>query len=168
MSKEKNVSNEQRCRIDTLRKEGLSIREIGRRLKLSKTAVFQALKSIQVTKNIEKAPRKPRPRKTTEREDRIIHRISEADRHKTAPDSRREFAELTGKHVSNNTIKRRLNEFRLMGRVCRKKPLMSKKNIAARLTFAKRHRNWTSADWIELYLQTNRSSTEWVQMAKVM
>lgn len=47
-------------------------------------------------------------------------------------------AEL-GLVVSSKFVRRRLNENKIFGRISRKKPLLSKKNIKARLSFARRH-----------------------------
>jgi len=49
--------------------------------------------------------------------------------------------------LSVRTERRRLHEAGSRGRKPRKKPLLSKKNIAKRLKWAKERINWTSKDW---------------------
>jgi len=44
-----------------------------------------------------------------------------------------------GVNVSTQTIRRRLNEFGLYGRIAKKKPLLSIKNVKKRLQFAREH-----------------------------
>ena len=52
-----------------------------------------------------------------------------------------------GFYMTPKTVQRRFNEFGLMGRVARKKPSLSKRNITARLNFAKEHVDWKAEDW---------------------
>ena len=49
--------------------------------------------------------------------------------------------------VSRWTVARRLSEAGLHARIAAKKPFVSKKNIKARLDFAKTHVGWTEKDW---------------------
>lgn len=49
--------------------------------------------------------------------------------------------------VSVRTIRRRLNDANLFGRVIQTKPLVSKKNRLRRLAFSKEHRQWTINQW---------------------
>lgn len=49
--------------------------------------------------------------------------------------------------LSNRSIRRRLNEANLFGRISRKKPLLSKKNIKKRLDFAKTHKENDFSFW---------------------
>ena len=66
----------------------------------------------------------------------------QSDRHKTAVDVHAEVADHLVQPISTRTVQRRLNEFGLMGRVARKKPLISEKNRRKRLAFAKEHVDW--------------------------
>jgi hypothetical protein len=77
----------------------------------------------------------------------MIHRLSEANRHMTAVDVLNEISNQTNVNIGVHTVRRRLNEFGLMGRVARKKPLISKKNKKERFTFAIEHLNWTQEQW---------------------
>src|SRR5688572_16882792 len=52
-----------------------------------------------------------------------------------------------GIQVSDRTIRRVLKKKGLKSVEKKKKPLLSKKNIKARLDFAKAHQYWTSDDW---------------------
>lgn len=49
--------------------------------------------------------------------------------------------------VSDQTVRRALNEAGLKSKEKTKRPLLSKKNIADRYAFAKRHLDWTIKDW---------------------
>ena len=114
---------------------------------ISITVCHQALKHVEATGSAENKIRVHRPRKTIVRIDRMIHLLSEANRHKTAVDIHAEVSPQIDTEIGVRTVRRCLNEFGLMGRVARKKPLVSKKNQKERLAFAKGHLNWTREQW---------------------
>ena len=91
--------------------------------------------------------RQPRPRKTTPRFDKRIVRLSKQDPDRSAVDIRRELLECNDDVPSVQTIRRRLNEAGLFGRIPRKKPLVSAKNRKARVEFAKKYLNWSINEW---------------------
>jgi hypothetical protein len=76
-----------------------------------------------------------KPRKTTPMQDRALVRSSERDRFKTAPQLRLYLIQ-EGTKLSVSTIKRRLGDANLNGRVARNKPLISETNAQARLSYA--------------------------------
>ncbi|CAD6191363.1 unnamed protein product [Caenorhabditis auriculariae] len=65
----------------------------------------------------------------------------------TAPAIRREVFLNSPSPPSVSTVKRRLNAAGIMGRRPVNKPLISEKNRAARVKWAKEHLNWTRQDW---------------------
>ena len=87
--------------------------------------------------------------KTNHVQDRALVRASERDRFKTAPQHRRDLI-TEGKRLSVSTIKRRLKEGNLNGRVARKKPLISEVNAQARLKYALSRRHWTADQWLKV------------------
>lgn len=150
MGRKAHITPAQRQRIVDLRKDGKTFSYIAKLLKKSKTACVQAAKHFKSMGTVENKQRKGR-RKTTPREDRIIHRLSEEDRHKTAVDIHFEVSNQLSKSISTRTVQRRLNQFGLMGRVARKKPFISKKNQKARLKWAQKHVSWTDEQWSKVY-----------------
>ncbi|CAK9796210.1 Transposable element Tc1 transposase [Anthophora quadrimaculata] len=147
MGRGKHITPSQREEILCLRNEKMTLSEISRRLKLSINAVHQALKHINSNKSVNNKTRPARPRKTTPRLDRTIYRISEADRFRTAVDIHRDISARFDTQISIHTVRRRLTEFGLKGRIARKKPFISKKNHKARLAFAKKHLCWSAEQW---------------------
>ena len=63
-----------------------------------------------------------RKRKTTASADRILQRKIKLDRRKSAPTVKAEMEKELGVIVHANTIRNRLDEIGLYGRVARKKP----------------------------------------------
>ena len=69
--------------------------------------------------------------------------MCEQDRLKVSKQIRDEVLNETGVYVSARTIHRRLVEKGLYGRVAKKRPMLSDRNIARRLTWTEKHRHWT-------------------------
>uniref|UniRef100_A0A915DL90 Transposase Tc1-like domain-containing protein n=1 Tax=Ditylenchus dipsaci TaxID=166011 RepID=A0A915DL90_9BILA len=141
MSRNKNLSAEQRQKIVRLRAEGESSRN-SRPRQIFIHRCSPAIKHVKSTGNVANKKR-IRRRKTSKRMDRIMHRITESDRHETAVDVHKEIADQLEVPIGTRTVQSRLNEFGLMGRVARKKPLISEKNRKKRLAYANEHLNWT-------------------------
>lgn len=146
MGRSTHVTPAERQRVIKLRQNGKKFKEIAKDTGLAISTCIKAAKHVQSTGSIQNKVR-TRRHKTTARDDRKIHRLSEANRHKTAVDIHEEVSGQLSNDISVRTVQRRLNEFGLMGRVARKKPFISKKNQKARIKFAKEHLNWTQEQW---------------------
>ncbi|KAK3568483.1 hypothetical protein QTP86_008234 [Hemibagrus guttatus] len=102
---------------------------------------------------VENLPRSGRPTKITPRAQRQL--IQEVTKDPTTT-SKELQASLASVKVSvhDSTIRKRLGKNGLHGRVPRRKPLLSKKNIKARLSFARKHLDdpqdfWENALWTD-------------------
>ena len=89
------------------------------------------------TKNITGRGRK---RKTSLHLDRIIQRKVKVDRRKSASSVKIDTESQLGITISEQTVRRRLHEIGLKGRVTRKKPYVNKVNRGKRLVYAKTYR----------------------------
>ena len=88
-----------------------------------------------------------RPLKTSTRTNRIIVRKSVGDPKKTAPQILAEISHHLDQPISTRTVQRRLVTCGLNSRRSAKKPLISKKNRARRLKWAREHIGWSEDDW---------------------
>ena len=86
-----------------------------------------------------------RPRMSTAREDRFLERRSVRDRFGPATRLKEDWEEI-GIQASTSTVRRRLRAANLMGRVARKKPLLTRSHRLRRLAFAKANKQWTKED----------------------
>ena len=120
MARSKVVTQDQRQKIVNLKNHGKKLGEISAEAGLSINACYQALKHFKLTGSCLNKIR-TQCRKTSSREDGIIRRISEADRHKTAVDIHEKVASQLSSPITVRTVQNRLNEFGLMGRVASKK-----------------------------------------------
>lgn len=118
--------------------EGSSLREVSRRLHVSHNTISKLREKAQRTGSVRNLPRGHRPRATSTRQDRKLHRASLAD--PCAP--AKELIERTGlaSKISVRVAQSRLTEMGLRASRASKKPAVSAKNRVARLRFARLHR----------------------------
>lgn len=147
MVKFRELSMEERNKIIKLHEKGIKPFIIVEKTHFKKSTVRNVIKKWTTTGSVANRQRRGRPRATTTREDRKIVQLAQGDRRITL-DKLTKSAQNDHKIiVSRGTIKRRLHEVNLRGRRARKKPLLSKNNIARRLKWAKDHAAWTTKDW---------------------
>lgn len=115
-----------------------SVSKVTEYLNFSRGKVNNALQYYKKNKTFNNLPRN-KPRKTTPTDDRKLVRLSKADPFLTSSEIRAQMEEYHGVKISAQTVRRRLQENSLNGRIARRKPNVSKKNIKNRLQFAKKH-----------------------------
>lgn len=148
MGRKKSLTLQQRQDIINRRQLGEGVKAIARSVGVCPKTVRNTCKLLQETGGLEDGRhRSGRYRLTSTRTDRVIHRMSEADRWLTATDIQRRMLTDYRLQLSLATVKRRLCCFGLHGRVARRKPLISQQNRRRRLQWAKEHRQWTAEDW---------------------
>ena len=99
-----------------------------------------------------------RPRCTTKQEDKYISTFSR-NRRLTGPQLAASLNGTCKMPVSTSTVKRRLRDTGLLGRVAKKKPYLRRANKRKWLRWAKEHRHWTEEDWKKM-LWTDKSKFE--------
>ena len=88
-----------------------------------------------------------RRRKTSTNTDHILQRKVKTNRRKSAVSVKVELESLLKVIISESTIRRRLHEVGLYGRVARKKPYVNKINRRKRLEYAKNYREKPLGFW---------------------
>ena len=111
------LSSETRQSILVLRNEGYSMREIAKKLKISYNAVYYSLHRTAQTGSNQNRKRSGRPRCTTEQEDKYIRVSSLRNRRLTSPQLAASLNSTRKTPVSTSTVKRRLRDAGLLGRV---------------------------------------------------
>ena len=117
-------------------------REVGR----SKYVISRILKLYGDKKTFVPHSKPGRLRITTNREDRVMKRYVDKDPFDTSTGISQKIKTVLCKDVSRYTVSRRLNEMGLNACSPATKPLISKKNKAARLTYAERHVLWSDSN----------------------
>jgi len=138
---------EKRARILVLLEENYSAREIGRRVGVHHSTVTRIRKHWQQVQSCQDMARTGRPRAVSERSERRITRLVTSGQCHTAVDAQQLLREIEGETVSARTVRRIFGRSGLVARVKRRKPLLRKRHLQARLRFAKKYVNWTAVDW---------------------
>lgn len=147
MPKTKELSIEMRATIIAYHNNGKSNRQISQELKVPRRTVDYNVKKFKTSESVRNKTRSGRPRATTSAEDRKIVISSKRNRRLTAPEIAAEVNVERFKPLSVSTVKRRLQEADLHGRVAVRKPLLRAVNKKKRLEWATQHKNWTLEEW---------------------
>lgn len=138
---------EKRIKIQFFHEHGWKPEKIAKELKISRTAVRYNVEKFKKTQKYEDRPRSGRKKLTTNREDRILERMSVRNRRKSSKELAAQLNEDLEHPISARTVRQRLLSFGLRGCKARKKPWLSDRNQKRRYEWAKKHANWTVDDW---------------------
>ena len=146
--KTQNHEDGERGKAVGLRMAGMSYQDIGDELGMSKSGAWKIIHKEKVTGSVQDLPRSGRPPVLSDRDNRALKIASLKNRKLTAVDHARNLR-LHGikKKVNVTTVRSRLREMGLNGRVARKKPLLSKVHKKKRVEWAKKYKKWTKKDW---------------------
>lgn len=137
------LSKQQKNDIKSLASQELSIRQIAKRLSLGVGTVHKYCKGFLNRKNMPAG----RPRKLNERNIQYCVRKIVSGEEKSTKSLCKTLENQFSINVDPTTVQRALKRSGLKAGEKIKKPMLSKKNIKARLEFAKSHRDWTVEDW---------------------
>ncbi|GFT18213.1 transposable element Tcb1 transposase [Trichonephila clavipes] len=107
----------------------------------------ETLKRFSETNFIADRERSGRPRKTSLREDRLLHRISLSNRKLNSSQILKQWTLTSNVSMCPRTVRGRLLEIELRGCKARPKPLLTEFQRKRRLTWAREHSLWTIKDW---------------------
>jgi transposase len=141
------LSEESRIRVVVLHEEGYSSPKIAKRVGCNQSTVIRIIKKHQETGSTADRHRTGRPKKTTQRQDRVLLRTSLVNRKLTSPLLLREWQEKCSVDVCPSTVRRRCLEFGLRGCKARKKPLLTEQQRKKRLLWAKEYSKWSKEEW---------------------
>lgn len=124
MPRGKSISIQKRSEIITLHNENYSVRQISEKVRIPKSSVNNIIRQFAESGSLEDRNRPGSSRKTTHADDERLKLISKRNRRLTAPEILADFNRDRNNPVSISTVKRRLQEVGLHGRVAVKKPLL--------------------------------------------
>uniref|UniRef100_A0A3Q2G599 Transposase Tc1-like domain-containing protein n=1 Tax=Cyprinodon variegatus TaxID=28743 RepID=A0A3Q2G599_CYPVA len=132
--------------IRSLRKEGLSNREIATRTGRGRRTVDRIV--LKLTKGVSTLPKSKsgRPSVVTKRGTRILKRYVLENRRRGSTELQALMQEA-GVKVSKPTIRRKLVQLGYRAYIPKKKPFLTKRMKSARLDWAKKHEHWTVNEW---------------------
>ena len=141
------LSDVEKGMIRAWNEEGVSNREIARRLGVCEGTIRYNLRKQRETGSMDPLPKSGRRRATTAREDRHLVQTCRRNRFLCAPELAMDLARTSGVEVHRSTVSRRLAEAGLHGRVARHKPRLTPLHKQRRLVWARQHLTWTAEDW---------------------
>jgi transposase len=130
--------------ICSLLQQGLSVRQVASRCHVSKSTVSGYRKEHLPNLDL---PSAGRPSKLSYQDKRFCVRAITSGKLETAVAVKKKLVDEFNIKVSDRTVRRALQEAGLWASEKVEKPKLSKKNIKARLEFARRHKDWTIDDW---------------------
>ncbi len=145
------VSN--KTNIISLHKKGEGYKKISKALLISQNTVAKVVQTFKKDGTATISQRRPgRPRKLTPRQERLLMRRVEENRHASSLQLSKEVESQTGVTISRDTIRRTLQRNGMHGCRPRKKPLLKPRHKKARLEFARAHADkdedyWDSILW---------------------
>jgi transposase len=146
MAKRRELSSDIKKLIIDKHKTGISYNKISENLHVPKSTIQSIIRKYQEFGSTANLPRAGRPRKISPRMTRKIVRTAVVNPRITRKDLQKQLAD-EGVSVSLNTLSNTLHEAQLHGRRPRKTPLLSRKNVRARLEFALDHVDKENEFW---------------------
>uniref|UniRef100_A0AAR2LFJ0 Transposase Tc1-like domain-containing protein n=1 Tax=Pygocentrus nattereri TaxID=42514 RepID=A0AAR2LFJ0_PYGNA len=153
MARTKEISEDLTKRVVDAHQAGKGYKTISKEFGLYQSIIRQIVYKWRKFKTIVSLPRSGRPTKNTPRARRVIVGEVTKDPRVTSKQLKASLT-LANVNVHESTIRRTLNNNGVHGRVARRKPLLSKKNNAARLQFATDHVDkpegyWKNVLWMD-------------------
>ncbi|GFS51097.1 transposable element Tc1 transposase [Trichonephila clavipes] len=147
MAKFSYLPENKRYKIIHLKEEGFSTRQIAAKVPCCLSTVVRTLKRFSETNFIVDRGQSGQPRKTSLREDGLLHRISLSNRKLNSSQILKQWTLTSNVSVCSKTVRGRLQEIGLRGCKARPKPLLTEFQCKRRLTWAREHSLWTIKDW---------------------
>ncbi len=147
------MSQDLRKKIIYLHKKGEGYKKISKALLISQNTVAKVVQTSKKDGTATISQRRPgRPRKLTPRQERLLMRRVEENRHASSLQLSKEVESQTGVIISRDTIRRTLQRNGMHGCRPRKKPLLKPRHKKAHLEFARAHADkdedyWDSILW---------------------
>lgn len=124
-----------------------SVRKIAQEVGIGKSTVQRIITNYEETGSAEPKIRPGRPRSTTERQDRSIKIASVRNPKLSSRAIGLQLKSILKKTISPRTIRRRLVDAGLPGRIARKKPFLTALQTDYRLRWCKERKDWSSEEW---------------------
>ncbi len=147
------MSQDLRKKIISLHKKGEGYKKISKALLISQNTVAKVVQTFKKDGTATISQRRPgRPWKLTPRQERLLMRRVEENRHASSLQLSKEVESQIGVTISRDTIRRTLQRNGMHGCRPRKKPLLKPRHKKARLEFSRAHADkdedyWDSILW---------------------
>ncbi len=149
MPRSKEIQEQMRNKIVHMYQSGKGYKAISKALGLQRTTVRAIIHKWRKLVTVVKLPRSGRPTKITPRAQRRLIQEVIKEPKITSKELQASLASIKVS-VHDSTIRKRLGKNSTHGRVPRQKPLLTKKNTKAHLTFAKKYLDYPQDFWANI------------------
>lgn len=149
MAKSREYSIDLKTRVITLHKSGLSLGKISKQLKVPRSSVQSIVRKFKSQGTVVTSSRSGRKSKISKTAERKLLRLVKNNPTTTKKELVKEL-ENSGTTVSPSTVKRLLHRNDMRGCRARKKPLLLKRHLQARLKFANDNFDQEQAFWTKV------------------
>ncbi|WP_309445178.1 IS630 family transposase [Dyella sp.] len=146
----------QRAAIVVLDKQGLPRTDIAQQAGTSLPTVRHWLRHYEQKHDVADEPRRGRPRCTDEATDINVAVVARVEPHQSTPKQVKRKLDVD---ASPRTVRRRLDEAGLYGRVEREEHTLDENDLRRRLSFAHGYAHWTAADWERVIISDEKHFT---------
>jgi transposase len=159
------LSKELKLAIVTLHKDGQAPNEIASKIPCRERAVNACITRFETKGTVESEKKSGRKRKTTLGMDEEIANVADELKFTTP----RAILRETHLGISKTTVRRRLHEVGLFGRVAQKEFPLKQQTVQKRLSFGHGYAKWTEAEWDhvlfsdETHIELDNSGQVWCQ-----
>ena len=147
MPPRRKLSNFDRSRAVAWFQDGVTKREVARRLQVSISVIVRLIQRYTTTGRVQERRRSGRPKKTNPREDRLTERQTLQTRTASSSIIRRHVRWLLTSTSASRPYGNRLHGFNLRSRRPAVRPRLTPAHRAARRAFCRRHVRWTRHQW---------------------
>ncbi|KAG5841945.1 hypothetical protein ANANG_G00172420 [Anguilla anguilla] len=161
MPRSKEIPEEVKKKVIEIYQSGKGYRAISKVLELHRSTVRAIISKWRTLGTVVNLPRSGRPAKISPRAQRQLIREVTKDPGRTSKELQASLASAKVS-VHESTIRKRLLKNGIHGRVARRKPLLTKRNINARLTIAKKPQDDPQALWDVVW-----NNVPWADESKV-
>ena len=143
----KHVSTERKNTILDMHYLGVKQKDIVAYYGMPQSTVSNIIRRGRDNNDASSIEKRGRKRKLSTRSIRALLKYARKNRFKSATEIASEFIESTGLTVSTKTVRRYLHGNGVNNYVAISKPHLSKKNLRARMRWAKKHTQWSNEEW---------------------
>ena len=138
MSPKQELSKETRAQIVALKNEGLTHRQVSKKLNVSIAVITSTLQRLEETSSLENRPRSGRPRISTPRDDRKLLNLVRKNRMMSSTELAALWILASGAKADPRTVRNRLIEANYQYKTAVRKPRLTKKHKQDRLDLQRR------------------------------
>lgn len=139
----KRITDFEKGQINAFHKLKCSYSQISKALGIPRSTVQSQIEILRRRPDGTLTPRSGRPKKHTDRDDRLILRVAKKNPKATYAQIRAE----TGLEPSTATIRRILESFNLSHWIAKKRPLLTEKDAKVCLEWCSERKDWKSNEW---------------------